>query len=247
MVRIRGQKIRMKRQKKKYVIIGAGAVAVLAAVTLIAEGISYFSAETVDTKEGLAIIKAAEKENVKDIEKKINKLDTKDKLESQEASGEINYKSLFSSSVLNASSVVAKIGVELDELDDQIKTVADINPQVIFLSYGMNDVIATNGDTDLFIKEYKAVIDQLRKKLPDTTLYVNSIFPVSAAKQEEKPVFQKIPEYNAALQKMCDENQIAFLDNTSLVSDTYYEEDGIHFKADFYPIWLKRMAEVATL
>lgn len=68
MVRIRGQKIRMKRQKK-YVIIGAGAVAVLAAVTLIAEGISYFSAETVDTKEGLAIIKAAEKENVKDIEK----------------------------------------------------------------------------------------------------------------------------------------------------------------------------------
>ena len=64
MVRIRGQKIRRKRQKKKYVIIGAGAVAVLAAVTLIAEGISYFSAETVDTKEGLAIIKAAEKENV---------------------------------------------------------------------------------------------------------------------------------------------------------------------------------------
>ena len=114
----------------------------------------------------------------------------------------------------------------MDERDDQIKTVADINPQVIFISYGMNDVIATNGDTDLFIKEYKAVIDQLRKKLPDTTLYVNSIFPVSAAKQEEKPVFQKIPEYNAALQKMCDENQIAFLDNTSLVSDTYYEEDG---------------------
>ena len=49
MVRIRGQKIRMKRQKKKHVIIGAGAVAVLAAVTLIAEGISYFSAEPVDT------------------------------------------------------------------------------------------------------------------------------------------------------------------------------------------------------
>ena len=209
MVRIRGQKIRMKRQKKKHVIIGAGAVAVLAAVTLIAEGISYFSAETVDTKEGLAIIKAAEKENVKDIEKKINKLDAKDKLESQEASGEINYKSLFSSSVvmgdsiseafteydlLNASSVVAKIGVELDELDDQIKTVADINPQVIFLSYGMNDVIATNGDTDLFIKEYKAVIDQLRKKLPDTTLYVNSIFPVSAAKQAGRGIIPEVGE-----------------------------------------------------
>ena len=46
MVRIRGQKIRMKRQKKKYVIIGAGAVAVLAAVTLIAEGIMESPAYT---------------------------------------------------------------------------------------------------------------------------------------------------------------------------------------------------------
>ena len=50
MVRIRGQKIRMKRQKKKHVIIGAGAVAVLAAVTLIAEGISYFSDHKSDRK-----------------------------------------------------------------------------------------------------------------------------------------------------------------------------------------------------
>ena len=135
-------------------------------------------------------------------------------------------------------------------LEKAIKSVWSISMLVqksIYNNTCLQGEIATNGDTDLFIKEYKAVIDQLRKKLPDTTLYVNSIFPVSAAKQEEKPVFQKIPEYNAALQKMCDENQIAFLDNTSLVSDTYYEEDGIHFKADFYPIWLKRMAEVATL
>ena len=211
-----------------------------------------------DVSEGLKIIEQAESADVTAIETKIGQLEAKD---SQGQEDTRSLKEIFGSTVvmgdsiseafteydlLNASSVVAKIGVELDELDDQIKTVADINPQVIFLSYGMNDVIATNGDTDLFIKEYKAVIDQLRKKLPDTTLYVNSIFPVSAAKQEEKPVFQKIPEYNAALQKMCDENQIAFLDNTSLVSDTYYEEDGIHFKAD-YPIWLKRMAEVATL
>ena len=157
----------MKRQKKKYVIIGAGAVAVLAAVTLIAEGISYFSAETVDTKEGLAIIKSGrKKKNVKDIEKKDQQAGhekTSWKVRKQVVRSTI--RAYFSSSVvmgdsiseafteydlLNASSVVAKIGVELDELDDQIKQVADINPQVIFLSYGMNDVIATNGDTDLF-------------------------------------------------------------------------------------------------
>ena len=77
---------------------------------------------------------------------------------------------------------------------------------------------------------------------------MNSIFPVSAVKQAEKSRrFEKIPEFNAALQKMCDENQLAFLDNTGLVSEGYYEQDGIHFKSEFYPIWLRRMAEVAAL
>ena len=253
----------MKRQKKKFLIIVFGGFLVVAAVILIAKGIHYFSSEKVDTKEGVAIIKAAEEENVKDIEKKISKLEMKDKLQAGEtASGNVNYKSLFSSAVvmgdsisegfveydlLNASSVVAKIGVELDELEDQIQTAANIAPQMVFLSYGMNDLVATNGDTNTFIQQYSAVVDQLRKKLPDATLYVNSIFPVSAAKQAEDPLFQKIPEYNAALQKMCDEKQLAFLDNTGLVSETYYEEDGIHFKAEFYPIWLRRMAEGAAL
>ena len=31
------------------------------------------------------------------------------------------------------------------------------------------------------------------------------------------------------------------------IEDEYYEEDGIHFKANFYPIWAEKMAEVATL
>ena len=131
----------------------------------------------------------------------------KDKLQAGEtANGNVNYKSLFSSAVvmgdsisegfveydlLNASSVVAKIGVELYELEDQIQTAVNIAPQMVFLSYGMNDLVATNGDTDRFIQQYSAVVDQLRKKLPDATLYVNSIFPVSAAKQAEDPV---VPE-----------------------------------------------------
>ncbi len=37
---------------------------------------------------------------------------------------------------------------------------------------------------------------------------------------------------------MCDELQIgANVDNTDLVKDEYYDEDGIHFVSEFYPIW----------
>ena len=35
--------------------------------------------------------------------------------------------------VLNASSVVSKIGVHLNELDEQVQQVKELDPQVIFL------------------------------------------------------------------------------------------------------------------
>ena len=35
---------------------------------------------------------------------------------------------------------------------------------MVFVSYGMNDVINTNGDTDTFIKQYKELIAKIQKK-----------------------------------------------------------------------------------
>lgn len=65
--------------------------------------------------------------------------------------------------ILNTSSVVAKIGVHLDELDEQIKQVKKLSPGIIFLSLGMNDVEHTNGDADEFVKQYGAVVDELKR------------------------------------------------------------------------------------
>lgn len=251
--------IHMKRRNRKRMFLGLGAAGIILLTVLIILAVRHFSADKVDTSEGLAVIKAAEKENVKDIEKKIQKLDAKD---SQDESGTVNFKSQFASAVvmgdsitealteydlLNASSVVSQIGVTLDNMEDQVQTVTEIAPQVIFLSYGMNDILSTNGNVDLFIDHYKKLIQELRTALPETTICINSIFPVSEAKSAEEPLFKKISSFNEALQQMCDENQLAFVDNTDIASDVYHEEDGIHFKIDFYPLWLRRMAEVAAL
>lgn len=149
--------------------------------------------------------------------------------------------------ILNASSVAAEIGVHLDELDGQIANVKELSPSVLFLYLGMNDVTATNGDVDSFISEYRAVLTQLKEEVPDAHIFVNSIFPVQEKAIEEEPLLAKIPDYNEALKELCDSQTVAFIDNTSLVEEQYYEQDGVHFKADFYPIWAQRMAEVAAL
>lgn len=247
------------KNRRRLTIGGIGLVAVLLIVVLAVDAISGLSRNKTDTSEGLAIIERAESADVTTIETKIQALEDKEKSENEDTR---SLKEIFATTVvmgdsisegfaeydvLNASSVVAEIGVELDGLDGQIDKVKELNPQAVFMSYGINDIVTTKGDAELFIEEYKAVIEKFRKELPDTKIFVNSIFPVQQQKLEEEPEYENVDAYNEALRELCDKLQIAFVDNTELVQDKYYEDDGIHFKPDFYPIWANRMAEVASL
>lgn len=248
---------RISRKRKRLLLIGACALVLILLVILAVQGIRRLTSPRVDTEQGVEYIKAAESEDIATIEQKISQLEQQDGGEDARS-----YKEKFASSVvmgdsitegfseydvLNASSVVSKIGVHLNELDEQVQQVKELDPQVIFLAYGMNDVISTAGDTDQFLEEYETLVDQLREEVPNAHIYVNSIFPVTDSAVKKEPELAQISEYNTALKGMCDEMQVGFIDNTELVKDQYYEEDGVHFKAEFYPIWAERMAEVAAL
>ena len=148
---------------------------------------------------------------------------------------------------LDTSKVVAEKGMHLDQTGDLIRTAAELKPEVLFLALGLNDISGTDGDTDAFIEKYKAVLANVREQMPDAVLYINCVLPVSAQKEEEEPVYAKIPDYNTALKAMCDEEEITFIDNTEIVKDEYYEQDGEHMKAEYYPIWAEHMAEVAGI
>lgn len=248
---------RINKRKKRLLLIGACAAVLILLVILAVWGIRQLVTPKVDTEQGLSYIRAAESEDITTIEQKINQLERQDGGEDSRS-----YKEKFASSivmgdsiaegfseydVLNASSVVSKIGVHLYELEEQVQQAADLNPQVIFLALGMNDVIATAGDTEQFLEQYEAVVAQLREAVPNAHIYVNSIFPVQDSAIEKEPELAQISEYNTVLRQMCDDLQLGFIDNTDLVQEQYYEEDGVHFKAEFYPMWADRMAEVAAL
>ena len=221
-------------------------------------GVTRFTSSGADTEEGIAYIKAAEAEDITVIEQKIAQLESQDggeedtrsakeKFASSVVMGDSITEGLVEYDVLSASSVVSKIGVHLDELDDQVAQVKELNPQVIFLTFGMNDIIEDGEDTEQFRSDYEALVKQIQEEVPDAHIFVNSIFPVLDTAVENEPALDRISEYNTVLSEMCTKLQIGFIDNTELVSDQYYEEDGIHFKAGFYPLWADRMAEVASL
>ncbi len=221
-------------------------------------GVTRLTSSGADTEEGIAYIKAAEAEDITVIEQKIAQLESQDggeedtrsakeKFASSVVMGDSITEGLVEYDVLSASSVVSKIGVHLDELDDQVAQVKELNPQVIFLTFGMNDIIEDGEDTEQFRSDYEALVKQIQEEVPDAHIFVNSIFPVLDTAVENEPALERISEYNTVLSEMCTKLQIGFIDNTELVSDQYYEEDGIHFKAEFYPLWADRMAEVASL
>lgn len=149
--------------------------------------------------------------------------------------------------VLDSSKVVAQTGVHLKDLGPLIDTAANLNPQVLFLALGLNDVALTEGDTDRFIVSYKKVLEQIRSKLPNTVIYINGVLPVTKERQEKNPIYKKIPKYNEALRDLCKEEGITFIDNEPLVEEKYYEPDGEHMGIKYYPVWAEHMAEVAGI
>ena len=238
---------KIKQKTKRKIVLAVCVLAAALVIVLIVQGVRGLFYKKADTSAGLEYIHGEEKGDIAAIEKKIELLEKKD---GEEGTGERSLKEKFTGAVivgdsitegfteydiLNTSSVVAKIGVHLDELDEQIKQVKKLSPGIIFLSLGMNDVEHTNGDADEFVKQYGAHI------------FVNAIFPVQEKAVKEKPVFAEIENFNEKLKELCDKKRIAFIDSSDLMSDEYYEQDGIHFKASFYPVWAEKMAEVAGL
>ncbi|MCB7302695.1 GDSL-type esterase/lipase family protein [Bariatricus massiliensis] len=253
-------KERLEDVKRKKMLLRIAAVIIVVTV-IICIALSQMAVGNVDTKKGIAKIKELEGRDITDAEAAIAALEEQER-QADEAYASRPLSEKFASAViigdsittgfvdyeiLNASSVVAEVGVELTELDGLLDTAAGLNPATVFLALGLNDITATEGDTALFKEQYRAVIAGLRERLPDAKICINSILPVQQKAIDERPEYAGISGYNDTLKALCEEEELLYIDNTDLVKEEYYEPDGEHMKADFYPEWGGHMAEVAGL
>lgn len=250
--------MKIKQKTKRNVLVG---VCAAAAVLLLVFGVRtavMFLGKGTDTSAGVEYIKKEEAGDISSIEKKIALLEQQDageedirsikeKFSGSAVIGDSIAQGFAEYDILNGSSVAAQIGVHLTEMDPLIEKVRDLSPTVIFVATGPNDVTATEGDTEKFIAQYQEVITRLQEEVPNAHIFVNGIFPVQEKAVEKEPQLANIESYNTVLKEMCDSRSIGFIDNEEILSDEYYESDGMHFKASFYTIWAERMAEVASL
>ncbi len=151
--------------------------------------------------------------------------------------------------VVNASSCIGVRGLRIDQLDDYFSEIKRLHPQILFLSFGMNDLEYWRGNEKRFGAVYEEKLVQLQERFPDTKVFVNLILPISSQAIAKNAVYGKWNEFNRELILVCKRKKIPYIDNSKILLSMKqpFEPDGIHPRPGYYKQWTLHMAEAAGL
>lgn len=149
--------------------------------------------------------------------------------------------------LLDKSKVFAKIGISVKSADEVIEHMEAVQPGIVFLAFGLNDMELYRDNVERFINDYTACIEKIKKAVPMAKIYVCAITPVTESALKRTPDYTNRDAYNAALKEMCKTQSIDFLDASFILEQNpkLFDEDGIHPKKSYYPKWLTFLADMA--
>ena len=239
------------KREKNLVHISITATLVLLIIIILIEGIRSIAIGSYDVTEGLEVLNQLENTDISTIEARIVHLESQER-----ADGNLSIKEFFTGivvmgdsiadgllayDVLNPSSVLATLGARVThDLYDEIERLNELNPRIVFLSFGINDVLAEEVEVEEFIEYYASLLDHIQNDLPDAIIIINAILPVQGDVIEAGEVEQ----FNEALRELSYRRRILFVDASHLARADLYEADGIHFVPAFYESWADYMRRV---
>lgn len=150
--------------------------------------------------------------------------------------GDSLVKALTEYHILDSTQVIAEVSVGTEHLEKNIGAIVARNPRYLVLHYGENELDHMDR-APYFIKSYKQCLETLQQRLPNTTIYVDSIWPVTKEANKREPLTVYIPDYNKLMRQMCREVGVTYLDYDPLFrsfTESYYDPDGVHPKYKFY-------------
>lgn len=154
---------------------------------------------------------------------------------------------------VSMKNICATVGMNIEKINtDKMKTtygeltaldtLKEAKPANIYIMLGSNGIAWMTNEEMLSL--YSDFVDNIKKALPDSDVYILSIPPVTAEREASKkdPIKNEaIDQYNSELLKMADSKGIYYVDiNTVLKgSDGKFPaadaaDDGMHFKKNTY-------------
>lgn len=206
------------------------------------EGLQYLQAlDSVDAKQAESAVRAAQEKYAgsaqrKKIAKAIKEGNYRYAFQDVLISGDSIVKAIEEYGILSSSQVLAEVGAGTDYLEEVSGDIIAANPKYLILHYGENQ-LSGEAMAASFADTYADCIKKLQKALPDTKIYIDSIFPVSEKALGAEPYLKSIGAYNVAIKKMCKKIGVNFIDYDALwasFSKNYYDADGIHPLSSFY-------------
>lgn len=151
--------------------------------------------------------------------------------------GQLKQSNVWAMSSLTPESALT-LKVPFYKYNDEISLIDGLKkykPKRIIITLGANAVAVTT--KDFFISSYEELIKKAKEASPETTIIVQSIFPVDNRYNSSKSLNNvKINNYNYYLAEMCERNGVYFLNTEEVLKDTEgyliksycYSSDGIH-------------------
>ncbi len=114
-----------------------------------------------------------------------------------------------------------------------------VKPKAVYLLIGINDIF-NNSSTPAYVANNILVIMMtIRKKSPDTKLFVQTILPT-----DNPTIKEKIQDTNDLLKKQAGTGTYILLDTHELFADSFdmmkeaYTTDGVHLNEAGYSVWV---------
>lgn len=155
--------------------------------------------------------------------------------------------SLSEFEILDSYNVISNKGDTVVKAMKNIDTLQGINPKNLVLLYGMNDVIEfdinlSGQDSNTFKEKYIELVNSIKTVLPKTNIYLISPLPVmaNAVYTNYRLTNENLSEFRLKVSEVANATGSTYVDLTSIITEKDYlhEQDGIHYKYDFYPLLL---------
>ena len=128
-------------------------------------------------------------------------------------------------------------GDSITGMTQRINMVKAVMPEKIFLMGGINNL--NDNNIKICVEEYATLLKTIRKCLPNTKIYVQSVLPVLNLKNCSNSTIKK---FNNELKKLSTEYNTTYIDLFSIFikknePKTWLYKDNVHINSKGYKLW----------
>ena len=150
--------------------------------------------------------------------------------------------------------LIVNSGINGNKTEDIINNIRNrvfaYNPSKIFLLIGVNDILYDGDDPEKVIDQIDEIVMEINNKLPNTKIYIESIYPVNNEwknnhdnrVKDEKEINSTIIMTNDRIEEYCEANDLKFIDlypdllDDNGVLNHDYTDDGLHPNENGYKV-----------